>query len=369
MKILMILDNLSCDSGVSSIVMNLYNRIDRNKIQIDFLIFKEGNNSYAEEIRKNGSEIFCLKSPLKPGQSLRAILNLKKFFKNNAKNYDIVHLHSPTLNEFTLKYARKYGIKNRIIHSHSTMMSSNKIKKFLNKILLRNTCKYANKYWACSTEAAIFLYGKVFCENHSIELIKNAVEPDKYRYDCEKRNKLIEEYDIQDKTVIAHISNFNPIKNVIFLIPIIERTLKIRDDIVFIFIGDGQTKKNVEEKIKEKSLERYCIFLGRRSDVPNLLNLTDALVLPSIKEGLPIITIEAQANGVSCLISDSVTRETDIGNAKFIPLIQEKWVNEIVKIKPISDAERLKLCEFINKTDFNIEKEANRLQQIYTSMK
>lgn len=369
MKILMILDNLSCDSGVSSVVMNIYNRIDTNKIKMDFLIFNEGNNSYVNALKENGSNIFCLKNPLKFKQSIFAILELKSFFKNNSKNYDIVHLHSPTLNEFTLKYAKKYGIKNRIIHSHSTMMSNNKIKKILNKILLKHIYKYANNYWACSTEAAIFLYGEEFCKNHNIELIKNAVEPNKYRYNYEKRKELRREYNLQDKTVIAHISNFSVIKNVTFLISIIESAVKIRDDIMFVFIGDGDTKKIVEEKIKTKNLEEYCMFLGRKSDVPNFLNLIDVLVLPSIKEGLPIITIEAQANGAFCLTSDSVTREANIGNIKFIPLIQEKWLNEIIKSKPISDEKRLNLCRLIDNTDFNIEKEANRIQEIYMSMK
>lgn len=369
MKILMILDNLSCDSGVSSIVMNLYNKIDRNRIKIDFLIFREGNNSYVDMVKKMGSNVFYLKNPLRFKQNILAILELKKFFKNHSKDYDVVHLHSPTLNEFTLKYAKKYGIRNRIIHSHSTMTSRNKIKKILNSILLANIHKYANNYWACSTEAAIFLYGEKFCKTHDIELIKNAVEPDKYRYNCEKRKELRKEYNVQEKTVIAHISNFSSIKNVTFLIPIIENATKIRDDLIFAFIGDGTTKRVLEEKIKEKNLEKYCMFLGRKKDVANLLNLIDILVLPSIKEGLPVITIEAQANGALCLISDSVTREADVGNTKFIPLIQEEWLNEIIKSDPISDEKRLKLSQHINDTDFNIEKEANRVEQIYLSMK
>lgn len=368
MKILMILDNLSCDSGVSTIVMNLYNKFDKNKMKIDFLIFKESNTSYINIVREKGSEVFCLKNPLDFKQSLVAILELKNFFKKNAKNYDIVHLHSPTLNEFTLRYAKKYGIRNRIIHSHSTMMSSNKLKNILHKILLRNVNKYANNYWACSTEAANFLYGKKFCDAHSIELVKNAVEISKYRYNSNDAERLKKEYNVQNKMVVAHISNFSLIKNVMFLIPIIEEVVAVRKDIVFVFVGDGITKRKIEKKIIEKKLEKYCMFIGRKNNIQNILNLIDVILLPSIKEGLPVVAIEAQANGILCLVSDSITKESDIGNIKFIPLNHKIWSDEIIKIKPISAEQRIKLYKHIDNTDFNIDREGKRIQEIYISM-
>lgn len=368
MKILMILDNLSCDSGVSTIVMNLYNKFDKNKIKIDFLIFKENDNSYINTVKEKGSKVFCLKNPLNFKQSLSATLELKRFFKRNAKNYDIVHLHSPTLNEFTLKYAKKYGIKNRIIHSHSTMMSNNKLKKILHKILLKNIHKYANNYWACSTEAANFLYGKKFCDVHKIEIVKNAIEISKYRYSSINAEELKKEYNMQDKMVVAHISNFSSIKNVMFLIPVIEEVVAVRKDIVFVFVGDGITKIKIEKKIMEKKLEKYCMFIGRKDNIQNILNIVDVIVLPSIKEGLPVVAVEAQANGILCLVSSSITREADIGNIKFIPLNHKIWSDEIIKIKPISAEQRIKLCKHIDNTDFNIDREGKRIQEIYISM-
>ncbi|MCB8539662.1 hypothetical protein KMA55_12420, partial [Enterococcus faecium] len=96
MRVLMILDNLSRDSGVSSIVMNLYKNIDPNSVKIDFLAFKEGNNSYLDMIKERGSRVYILPNPLSAKYFLQSVKVLKKFFKEHHKEYDTVHLHSPS---------------------------------------------------------------------------------------------------------------------------------------------------------------------------------------------------------------------------------------------------------------------------------
>jgi len=55
------------------------------------------------------------------------------------------------------------------------------------------------------------------------------------------------------------------------------------------------------------------LFLGLRKDIPQLLGVLDAFILPSLYEGLGIVLIEAQAAGVPCLISDVVPYEADLG--------------------------------------------------------
>ena len=368
MKILMILDNLSVDSGVSSIVMNLYKNIDPTRIRVDFLIFKNGNNSYVDEVKKNGSQVFCLRNPLSLKTVILGVMDLKKFFKDNSSKYDVVHLHSPTLSEFTLKYAKKYGIKTRIIHSHSTMTSMNYIKKFINYFLQKNVCEYANRFWACSTEAAEFLYGKDFCYTHDIQLIKNAVNLKKYKYDEHIRNKIRKEIGWEEKIIITHVSNFSPIKNVKFIVEIIDCLANKRNDLRFLFVGDGPTRLEVQNDIRERNLEQYCYFTGRTKNVSNYLNVSDVLVLPSIKEGLPVAVVEAQANGLKCIVSDSITKEVNNGNVIFVKTIVENWIKEIDEIKPFNSEERIRECEKFFYSEFNIINEAKRVQQIYLDL-
>jgi hypothetical protein len=101
MKALMVLDNLSVDSGVSSIVLNLCNHI--NLVNFDFLIFKNTGNNYIRLVEEKGSKVFVLPNPLSIKNFFEAKRSLQQFFETNGKEYDVVHLHSPSLNEFILK--------------------------------------------------------------------------------------------------------------------------------------------------------------------------------------------------------------------------------------------------------------------------
>ena len=141
------------------------------------------------------------------------------------------------------------------------------------------------------------------------------------------------------------------------------------NDYKFIFVGDGPTKKDVEHLVNEFGLADYCIFTGRRNDVERLLNCGDVLLLPSIKEGLPVAVIEAQANGMKCLVSDTITREADVGDVTYLPLKEEEWIQKLIMINKRSNHERIYACEKFNTTEFNILNEAKRMELKYLSMR
>ena len=367
-KILVIMDNLSIDAGVSTIVMNLYRKIDKKKICFDYLICKETNNYYTEEIIKNNSKIYCFGNPLSIREFFHSTLRIKKFFKKKKGYYDIVHLHSPTLAFFTLKYAKKYGVKHRIVHSHSTMMSLSKIKSIINKYLIKKIPQYANHFWTCSFEAAKFLYNKSILEKNKIEVIKNAVDISKFVYNESIADNITRIYNIDKKIVIAHISNFSPIKNHMFLIDIIKHITLINNNISFLFIGDGPTKKLFEEKINENDLNKFCIFTGRVQNVSDYLMISDLVILPSLKEGLPLTIVEAQASGVPCAVSDTITKEVNTGIVKYLPLKKEKWTEYLKNVKKISLEERKNNQKAFLNSQFNIEVESKRVENLYMNM-
>lgn len=369
--ILHIVDNISVDSGVSSIIMNMYRNIDRSKIQFDFLVCKEEytrGKTYEKEIYDMGGNVCYFGSPLSIKTLLKACIVAKKFLKKNACKYEAVHLHTPTIAVFTLRYAVRYGITNRIVHSHSTMTSKNKVKAFINRILIACIPQYANVFWACSTEAAEFLYGKKFCKNHKIELIYNAVNVDFFQYSSERRRQERERLGIEQQKLIAHISNFSPIKNHDFLIPIIDSIYKKKCNIKFVFVGDGPTKQQFQKDIAERGLSEICVFTGRMEDVSNILHASDLLILPSIKEGLPVTVIEAQACGLPCVISDSITQECNVSDVIYIPLNHSVWANTLINTELLSDTERIQRSRVFQECPFNINKEAKRIESLYLAL-
>ena len=373
-KVLMVMDNLYKDSGVVAIIMSLFSHIDKDKVAIDFLVFQDNNsdrvknNSCVGMVEQEGSKVYVLKNPLAVKTLFPACIEIRDFFRNHANEYDIVHLNSPTMSEFTLRYAKKYNIKHRIIHSHSTMTSPNAIKKTINVFLQRNVTKYANHFWACSTEAAVFLYGTEFCQSNEIELIKNAVEPEQFRVDYSVRKRMRSELGWSNKNIAIHISNFSPIKNINFLVPVIKKITEIDDAFRFLFVGDGPTREGVERELYKNGLGDFVNFTGRSREVHKYLNAADVLLLPSIKEGLPVTVVEAQAAGLKCLVSDSVTKEVDVGNTVFLPLESSKWVDYLRTFKPEGENKRIENCKKFEDSSFNICNEAKRVEQLYLEM-
>ncbi len=365
MRVLCILDNLSIASGVTAIVLNLYRNMDLKRVQMDFLVCNRQKDTFESEIIQRGGRVFYTGNFLSPNQIISAIKKSKRFFSEHGKEYDIVHLHSPTIAVFTLKYAEQYGIPVRIVHSHSTMMSLNKLKNIINNYLIGQIKKYANKFFACSTEAAYFLYGKEFCSKHQIELIHNAVDCSKFVYDREIAKGMRERLGIIDDIVFVHVSNYSPIKNHIFLLDIIERFKADKKKVRFIFVGNGPTRQLFEDEITKRGLNELCIFIEKTPEVAQYLLAADAAILPSIKEGLPVILVEGQAVGLPFFTSDTVTREVRIGQGEFIPLIAEVWYDKLSGFAPLSEQERKECSEVFQNSVFNIAIEADRVTAIY----
>lgn len=366
MKVLFVLDNLSVDSGVSSVAMNLYSRMEN--VQCDFLIFWLGKYSLAEEVRRRGNQVYVLKNPLSPKTVIQAAVQAKRFFREHADEYDAVYLHSPTLNEFTLRYAKKYGIPNRIIHSHSSMTSTNPVKKVLNQLLTRNVTRYANHYWTCSDKAAAFLYGEDFVKNHPVEMVYNGVMPEKYAFDSQVREEMRNKLGFQDKAVFCHVSNFSPIKNLPFLVPVMAQVKKHNPQARFLFVGDGPAKPEFEALLQAESLQDVCLFVGRQADVLPYLQAADAFLLPSLKEGLPVTVVEAQACGLPCFITDTITCQCNVGGVTYLPLEQQAWENALCDFCAFTAEERVAASMAFADSNFNIHSEAKRVENLFLDM-
>ena len=91
----------------------------------------------------------------------------------------------------------------------------------------------------------------------------------------------------------------------------------------------------------------------------------DIFVLPSKFEGFPVVTIEAQANGLHCLCSDIITRETNLtGNNKYLPLEKSIWTNELLKVYKRDESMMDKIIE----QGYEIINASQKLQERYIQM-
>ena len=344
--------------GVEAVVMNYYRHIDKTKIQFDFIIHDTSTHIPKQEIEEMGGRIFYVPHYKNLSAYRKALL---KIFKEN--NYTIVHSHMNTLSVFPLKVAKKAGVKVRIAHSHSTS-NIKEFKRFILKNLLRPFSKqYATHYFACSELAGRWLFGKRAFKRGKVKIINNAIDLEKFKFNSELRECIRKELNIEDKFVIGHVGRFMEQKNHSFLVDIFNEVHKRRDDAVLLLLGDGPLMEEIEAKVNAFGLSDNVVFTGHLNSPEIYYNAMDCFVFPSLYEGLGIVCIEAQINGLPCIVSTEVPIVAKIcDKIEFVQLSEnaEQWADKTINTNNIE--RKTTEGKF---SEYDINKKAPELENFY----
>ena len=196
--------------------------------------------------------------------------------------------------------------------------------------------------------------------------MKNAIDTNKFIYNKDIRRQKRKELNIENKFVVGHVGRFHPQKNHDFIIDIFKELNEKRKNSVLLLVGDGELRQSIENKVKELNLLDKVIFTGVRDDIPELLQSMDVFVFPSLYEGLPVTLIEAQATGLPCIVSDTITHEAIISsNIQSVSLQKsaEEWADKILLIDNGSNRENAAI-EIIN-SGFDVNEIAKMLIDFY----
>ena len=348
--------------GSQALVINYYKAMDRSKIQFDFIVDHPDRMALAEVVRSMGARIYEM--PSFTGKNYFQVKKAWKTFFSEHPEYKILHSHVRSYASVYIPIAKKHGLKT-VIHSHST--SNGKGLVSIVKRILQYPLRYQADYlMACSNEAGRWLYGKKACLKDNYVFLPNAIDTEKYRYSEETADKYRKELGLTDRFVIGHVGRFHEAKNHMFLLDVFAGICKKRSDAVLLLVGDGDLRDSIKEKIHTLGLEDRVILTGNRSDVPDLMKAMDVFVFPSKWEGLPVTVVEAQAAGLTCYISDTVTKDVDVSSlVKRLPIVSsEVWVDEILS----SDLKRSDVIDEIVAAGFDVKKAAVSLEEFYHSL-
>lgn len=371
-KVIHITEKLQA-GGIENFIMNIYRNINREKFHFDFLVTRNENEFFEDEISKLGGKKFVIDCDKNENVFMRVLKESKeieKFLKNN--KYDVVHIHSGTpLRVFYLRAAKRAGVKKRIYHSHSAEVKGPhkalKLKKILFNIFKRFFEFYGTDFLACSNWAAKWMYTNKMIKNNKVSVINNGIDTNKFKYNKKTRNEYRKILSIEDKTkAICHIGRFNHQKNHTFLIDIFKELSVLDEDFYLYLLGEGELKCEIEEKVKRLHLEKKVKFLGVRNDVDSVMQAMDLLLLPSNYEGLPVVAIEAQASGLPIVCSNTVTDELCITNNVTmisLKLNPSEWAYKIINIFKMF--KRTDTSEYIIKNGYDIKNTVKKIESIY----
>ena len=342
-------------AGTEMVIMNLLRNIDKERVRFDFLVMKEGESD--GKLEALGSVIHVLPKT----KSYKK--DLYEFFLSHPE-YKIVHTHMHKEMGAVLKAAKRAGVPCRIAHSHNARPDLPRIARLYKMWTGWEMESSATHFVACSREAA----GWLFPRKHRRAVVwNNAIDLDAFSFDYGTRVKTRAALGIPEGArVIAHVGRFADQKNHVFLLKLLNELCSRDGEVYATLVGTGP----MFEEIKAQAKSDRILFLGQRSDVPDILAAADMFLFPSNYEGLGIVAVEAQASGLYCLASLGVPAAADVGVGLFERLSldcdTDVWLDKVESA--LTDAHIRDRAEHSRRTfatDYNIHKIAKEAEEFY----
>lgn len=366
----LVLDTVMDRGGAETMMMNYLRHFDRSKVTYDFLVNRDYNAAYEDEIEALGGRIYRM-CPMYPQYFGRYKREFRNFLEQHTE-YRIIHSNLEERSYFPLRIAAEKGIPIRIAHAHNRPVGFN-LKSIFREYFRMRLPKYVTHMFACGTEAGDWLYGEK--SRDRVIQQRNAIDTSAYRYDAAIATQVREEFGVTDSGtfVLGHVGRFFPQKNHTFLIDIFAEVHKRHPNSVLWLVGGGELndalKNQIKAKVDDLGLSDAVEFLGVRGDVNRLLQGMDSFILPSLYEGLPVTMIEAQASGLPCTISDRVPEQCDVtGNVQIIGLnaTPAEWAKRILdQHAEYAGTNRTEGAGKVTKAGFDIKANAEWLQRFY----
>lgn len=229
------------------------------------------------------SRLAKLGRDIKLSDDIHAFFTLLSLFSHNRP--DILHLNSPKMGLLGALAGRMAGVKKIIYTSHGWpfLEDRSRLSKLFFKILCWKICLFVHHIIVIS-ESEKIRTRNWWLIRHKIHLIYNGIAPTDLLSREEARTKL----DLPEKSfVVGTIAELHKNKGLKYLPPIA--------DVNFIIIGDGDERNNLEKN------NQHLTLAGNIPSAASLLSAFDIFVLPSIKEGLPYVILEAGLAGLAVI--------------------------------------------------------------------
>lgn len=360
--------------GAESRIMDLYRQMDPEQFQFDFLVHSDavrhaGDDAsarkpqfYDEEILRRGGQIYVL--PRFKGYNYMAYRRAVVDFFARHHEFRVVQGHMTSTAAIYLPIAKRAGVPITAAHARSAGVDSG-IKGIATRLLRKNLYRKADFCFACSHAAGVSAFGEKAVNDGRVTVIPNAVDAERYVYQADRRKQMRKQLRVEDKLVLGHVGRFHESKNHDYLVSVFAQVCKAREDAALILVGDGPGREAVSRKCRELGIADKVLFAGNQRNPEDYYQAFDFFLLPSLYEGLPGVLIEAQAAGLRCLVSDTVTREaqiTDLVTYMSIRQPARAWAEEILSQ---IGYERRNTCEEIVKSGFDVETQAAGYRKFY----
>lgn len=363
MERILVLGLSSDHGGIENFILNVYEHIDRNELQFDFLIKDKLCGDFKARIEKLGGKIYVIGTFKR--NAIGVWNRLNALYKANRYEKVYVNMsYAPAL--IYVIPALKNGLKKIYLHSHA----SDDVRKiphyffrfvFYSFFLKKIECVYMG----CSENACMWQFGEHIYRNNKMTIINNAIEYNRFKFDADKRRVIRKKFCIpKEALVLGHVGRFSDEKNHRFLLELFEKLIEENSNIYMLLVGNGALKEQIRFQAITDNVVDNIIFVGTVADTAQYYNAMDCFLLPSVYEGLPLSVVEAQVNGLKCGISDKVTDKVNIlGKCQFMDISTtdsfEKYIKEFDR-----EYDRNVEQDSLIAAGFDLQNEVKKIQQL-----
>lgn len=335
---------------------------DPEQFDVQYAVFSEQVERYENELLRAGcTVIHCPVSGKRPLYYFKQYRALDKLMREN--RYDVVHAHTMFQSGIAMLAAKKAGVPVRITHSHNAGKHRRRFSGVYDWIMRRLILSSATELLACGNAAGKFLFGEKEYERRG-KLILNGVPTERFRFSPTDRDRIRQSLNLGDKFVIGNVARLSKSKHQDYLIDLLPELLLKRPNAVLLLIGNGTDRESLQLRAQRLGLSEKVLFLGWVELLQSYYSAMDVFALPSLFEGMPLTLMEAQANGLPCVISENVPKDaiqTDLIRA--VPLVDKTaWIQTLCKAER-KNAERY--ADQLRESGFDYDGMLGKIFELY----
>jgi glycosyltransferase involved in cell wall biosynthesis len=282
--------------GMQRVVVDLCLNVEPARFSMSVCCLEElGPN--AKELEQRGIPVFLVKK--KPGLDWLLPLRLRKLFLK--QKVQVVHTHG--INPFFYgtigAILAKVPVKIQTDHARGVFPVARK--EMISEMVLS---WFVDRIGAVSEGVKSDLVKYEHISPKKIKVIYNGIDESKFRVKIDQKKKREELGIDRDDKVIGIGVRLSEQKGIRYLIEAVSLVVKSFSNIKLLIIGDGEYRSNLENLALDYGIADKVIFTGFRNDIPELLQVIDIYVLPSFREGHPLVLLEAMAAGKPVVATD-----------------------------------------------------------------
>jgi len=283
----------------------------------------------------------------------------------------ILHTHTSKAGVLGRIAGYLVGIKNILHTPHGHVFYGYGFSKFEVQLFIfieRLMAKITRKVLVLSEqEKKDYLMLKIGMENKFI-LVRNGIDINKFNKIIGERRK----FGIRnDAIVITVIARLEPVKGVIYFIRAMKNIVPRFSNVVGLIVGYGTLYAQLLREVIILGLKDYVRFLGWREDIPEILSISDIVVVPSLTEGFGIVVLEAYASGKPVIATNvgglPEIVENNVSGLLVPPQDSETLAEAIIKLVVDKNLrEAMGRRGRIKSEQFSLENMYKKLEEVYT---